>query len=53
MFLLNLSKQMLRFISHRSSTNWSGDTSVVIETDYGLDGRGSIPGRDRKVLSSP
>jgi hypothetical protein len=31
----------------------SVDSSVNIETGYGLNGRNSIPGRDKKLLYSP
>jgi hypothetical protein len=31
----------------------SRDSSVGIATGYGLDGRGSIPGKGKKFFSSP
>jgi hypothetical protein len=33
--------------------NWSQESSVGIATEYGLEGRGSIPSSRKRLLSTP
>jgi hypothetical protein len=40
-------------LEQAGESTWSRYISVGIATGYGLDGRGSIPGRDKKCISSP
>jgi hypothetical protein len=43
---------MAKFLIVLGECPGSRDGSVGIATSYRLDGRGSIPGRDKKLLSS-